>query len=96
MHVKYVKHAISYCFFFAIRIITITCVDQNLIHGEHLIKFDPNKESRLGLLPRYAKDESQIRWFTIPTCMIFHNGKSYYIVLQVSLMPHLVDMAFIL
>ncbi|CAN5968873.1 unnamed protein product [Sphagnum jensenii] len=50
---------------------------KNLIHGEHLIKFDPNKESRLGLLPRYAKDDSQIRWFTIPTCMIFHNANAW-------------------
>jgi len=52
-------------------------VIQNLFQAEHLFKFDPKKESRLGILPRYARNESQIRWFTIPSCMIFHNGTLY-------------------
>ena len=39
------------------------------------IKFDDTKASRLGVLPRYASNEAQIKWFTIPTCFIFHNGK---------------------
>lgn len=43
--------------------------------GEFIFKFDPSKECRFGLLPRYATDESQIRWFKIPTCFMFHNGK---------------------
>ncbi|XP_024359542.1 carotenoid 9,10(9',10')-cleavage dioxygenase isoform X2 [Physcomitrium patens] len=30
--------------------------------GEFIFKFDPSKESRFGILPRYATDESQIRW----------------------------------
>jgi hypothetical protein len=47
-------------------------VIQHFVEGEHVYKFDASKESRIGLLPRYAKNESQIRWFTIPTCMIFH------------------------
>jgi carotenoid cleavage dioxygenase-like enzyme len=48
---------------------------QFLTEGKNVFNFDPSKESRLGLLPRYAKNESQIRWFTIPPCMIFHTGK---------------------
>ncbi|CAK9212803.1 unnamed protein product [Sphagnum troendelagicum] len=50
---------------------------KNLARGEHVIKFDPSKESRLGLLPRYAQNESQIRWFTIPTCMIIHSANAW-------------------
>jgi hypothetical protein len=42
--------------------------------GEHVIKFVPSKQSCLGLLPRYAKNDFQICWFTIPTCLVFHNG----------------------
>ncbi|KAH8953584.1 hypothetical protein BDL97_08G035300 [Sphagnum fallax] len=45
---------------------------KHFVEGEHVYKFDASKESRIGLLPRYAKNESQIRWFIIPTCMIFH------------------------
>jgi hypothetical protein len=48
---------------------------QFLTEGKNVFNFDPSKEARLGLLPRYAKNESQIRWFTIPPCMIFHTGK---------------------
>jgi carotenoid cleavage dioxygenase-like enzyme len=48
---------------------------QFLTEGKHVFNFDPSKEARLGLLPRYANNESQIRWFTIPPCMIFHTGK---------------------
>ncbi|KAH9564363.1 hypothetical protein CY35_04G021400 [Sphagnum magellanicum] len=50
---------------------------KNLFQAEHLFKFDPKKESRLGILPRYARNESQIRWFTIPSCMIFHNANAW-------------------
>lgn len=38
------------------------------------IRFDDTKASRLGVLPRYATNEAQIKWFTISTCFIFHNG----------------------
>lgn len=40
--------------------------------GEFALKFDPSKKSRLGVMPRYATSDSKIRWFTIPTCYIFH------------------------
>lgn len=43
-----------------------------MAQGGFIFRFDPNKESRLGVLPRYATDDSQIRWFTIPTCYILH------------------------
>jgi carotenoid cleavage dioxygenase-like enzyme len=46
-----------------------------MAHGKMVMKFDDTKASRLGVLPRYAPNEAQIKWFTIPTCFIFHNGK---------------------
>ena len=36
--------------------------------------FDATKRARFGVLPRYAKDELQIRQFELPSCFIFHNG----------------------
>ncbi|CAK9238338.1 unnamed protein product [Sphagnum jensenii] len=48
-----------------------------LTEGKNVFNFDPSKEARLGLLPRYAKNESQIRWFTIPPCMIFHTVNAW-------------------
>ncbi|KAH7510969.1 hypothetical protein FEM48_ZijujUnG0059800 [Ziziphus jujuba var. spinosa] len=33
---------------------------------------DPSKVPRLGIIPRYAKDESEIRWFDVPGFNIIH------------------------
>lgn len=37
--------------------------------------FDATKKARFGVLPRYANNEALIRWFELPNCFIFHNGK---------------------
>jgi len=50
---------------------------EKMIKGGFLFDFDEKKEARLGVLPRYAKNESQIRWFTIPVCFIFHNANAW-------------------
>ncbi|XP_058075514.1 carotenoid 9,10(9',10')-cleavage dioxygenase-like isoform X4 [Magnolia sinica] len=42
--------------------------------GKLIFSFDATKKARFGVLPRYAKDELQIRWFELPNCFIFHNG----------------------
>ncbi|XP_075646592.1 carotenoid 9,10(9',10')-cleavage dioxygenase 1-like [Castanea sativa] len=42
-----------------------------------LWKFDTNKKARFGVLPRYVKDELQIRWFELPSCFIFHNANAW-------------------
>ncbi|XP_012065572.1 carotenoid 9,10(9',10')-cleavage dioxygenase 1 [Jatropha curcas] len=42
-----------------------------------IFTFDATKKSRFGVLPRYAKDDRQIRWFELPNCMIFHNANAW-------------------
>ncbi|PKI35674.1 hypothetical protein CRG98_043945 [Punica granatum] len=39
--------------------------------------FDPMKKARFGVLPRYAKNEHEIRWFELPSCFIFHNANAW-------------------
>ncbi|KAL9231242.1 hypothetical protein vseg_006494 [Gypsophila vaccaria] len=42
-----------------------------------IFTFDSKKKSRFGILPRYAKNESLIRWFDLPNCFIFHNANAW-------------------
>ncbi|KDO83428.1 hypothetical protein CISIN_1g007605mg [Citrus sinensis] len=39
--------------------------------------FDPTIKARFGVLPRYARDDLQIRWFELPNCYIFHNANAW-------------------
>ncbi|XP_019246433.1 PREDICTED: carotenoid 9,10(9',10')-cleavage dioxygenase-like isoform X1 [Nicotiana attenuata] len=39
--------------------------------------FDPTKKACFGILPRYAKNESLIKWFELPNCFIFHNANAW-------------------
>ena len=55
---------------------TIWTLPQGLATGGFVFKFDPSRETRLGLLPRNATSGSQIRWFKIPPCFITHAGKT--------------------
>ncbi|XP_065631052.1 carotenoid 9,10(9',10')-cleavage dioxygenase 1 [Quercus suber] len=49
-----------------------------MVKGNKLIfTFDATKKARFGVLPRYAKDELQIRWFELPNCFIFHNANAW-------------------
>ncbi|KAK9284089.1 hypothetical protein L1049_012349 [Liquidambar formosana] len=42
-----------------------------------IFTFDASKKARFGILPRYAKNELQIRWFELPNCFIFHNANAW-------------------
>ncbi|KAL7616410.1 hypothetical protein Lser_V15G00245 [Lactuca serriola] len=44
----------------------------NLVRGRRLLSVDPKKVSRIGILQRYAKDESDMMWFEVPGLNIFH------------------------
>lgn len=42
-----------------------------------IFTFDSTMKSRFGVLPRYAKNESLIKWFELPNCFIFHNANAW-------------------
>lgn len=42
-----------------------------------IFSFDSTKKARFGVLPRYAKNESLIKWFELPNCFIFHNANAW-------------------
>ncbi|KAJ1380940.1 Carotenoid oxygenase [Sesbania bispinosa] len=44
----------------------------DMISGGSPVGSDPSKVSRIGILPRYAKDESAIKWFDVPGFNIIH------------------------
>ncbi|KAL4579122.1 hypothetical protein LXL04_015258 [Taraxacum kok-saghyz] len=44
----------------------------NMIRGGRLVDVDPTKIPRIGVLPRYAEDESGMKWFEVPGFNIFH------------------------
>lgn len=42
------------------------------IFADIQIRMDPSKVPRIGVIPRYAKDESGMRWFDVPGFNIMH------------------------
>ncbi|KAL8265793.1 hypothetical protein R6Q59_003137 [Mikania micrantha] len=52
--------------------IQIRICAMNLIRGERLVGVDPNKVPRIGVLPKYATDDSGMKWFEVPGFNIFH------------------------
>ncbi|KAJ0683603.1 putative oxidoreductase [Helianthus annuus] len=52
--------------------IQVRACPMNLVRGEPLVGVDPNKVPRIGVLPRYAADESNMKWFEVPGFNIFH------------------------
>nr|XP_023880136.1 probable carotenoid cleavage dioxygenase 4, chloroplastic [Quercus suber]POF22981.1 putative carotenoid cleavage dioxygenase 4, chloroplastic [Quercus suber] len=43
-----------------------------MIAGGSPVGSDPSKVSRIGVIPRYAKDESEMKWFDVPGFNIIH------------------------
>ncbi|ERN11802.1 carotenoid 9,10(9',10')-cleavage dioxygenase [Amborella trichopoda] len=50
---------------------------KEMVKGKYLYAFDKTKKAHFGILPRYAKDECEIRWFELPNCYIFHNANAW-------------------
>ncbi|BBN17239.1 carotenoid 9,10(9',10')-cleavage dioxygenase 1 [Marchantia polymorpha subsp. ruderalis] len=48
-----------------------------VMKNQCIFSFDDTKPSRFGVLPRYAKNESQMIWFEVTTCVIFHNANAW-------------------
>ncbi|KAJ4769742.1 9-cis epoxycarotenoid dioxygenase [Rhynchospora pubera] len=61
------------------------------------VGYNATKKPRLGVLPRYAANESEIRWFEIPGFNMFHsinaweeegaNGEKYLVLVAPNLLP---------
>lgn len=47
-----------------------------IVQGEIPVVFDSEQPSRFGIMPRYG-DSSTIRWFEVPTCMVYHTVNAY-------------------
>ncbi|CAH9107526.1 unnamed protein product [Cuscuta europaea] len=43
-----------------------------MIHGGSPVVYDKNKASRFGVLNKYAKDSSELKWVEVPDCFCFH------------------------
>ncbi|XP_074270243.1 putative carotenoid cleavage dioxygenase 4, chloroplastic [Silene latifolia] len=43
-----------------------------ILRGGSPVGLDPSKISRIGVLPRYANDEKEIKWFDVPGLNIIH------------------------
>ena len=39
--------------------------------------YHPEAGARIGLLPKYAKDASQLRWFDLPGFFAFHTANAW-------------------
>ncbi|KAG9449437.1 hypothetical protein H6P81_009402 [Aristolochia fimbriata] len=50
---------------------------KEMVKGKLIFSFDATKKARFGVLPRYAKNEREIRWFELPNCFIFHNANAW-------------------
>ncbi|GKF17888.1 carotenoid cleavage dioxygenase, partial [Tanacetum coccineum] len=43
-----------------------------MIRGGSPVSADPRKVARLGVIPRYAKDDSEMKWFEVPGLNVVH------------------------
>ncbi|KAF3666378.1 Carotenoid 9,10(9',10')-cleavage dioxygenase 1 [Capsicum annuum] len=63
------------------------CWDTEMVKNNKLaFTFDATKKARFGVLARYANNEALIKWFELPNCFIFHNGKFYRVVVRPTLL----------
>lgn len=45
-----------------------------VMQGKIPLVFERNKPSRFGIIPRHG---GEIKWFTVPTCMVYHVANAY-------------------
>ncbi|KAJ3697818.1 hypothetical protein LUZ61_001523 [Rhynchospora tenuis] len=50
---------------------------KDMLKGKLIVSFDDTVKARFGILPRYAKNDHEIRWFELPNCFIFHNANAW-------------------
>jgi carotenoid cleavage dioxygenase-like enzyme len=59
-------------------LVCIICVLQRMVKQRNLpFSFKPEQGSRVGLLPRGAKDDSGMLWFDLPAHMVFHVANAW-------------------
>ncbi len=47
-----------------------------VLRGEPILKFEPDRGARIGVLPRLGKG-TEVRWFETPACYVFHTLNAY-------------------
>ncbi|XP_074283409.1 putative carotenoid cleavage dioxygenase 4, chloroplastic [Silene latifolia] len=68
-----------------------------ILKGGSLVSWDPSKLSRIGVIPRYADDEKDMRWFEVPGLNIVHafnawdevntDGNEAIVIVAANIMP---------
>lgn len=65
------------------------------MRGEPALKYEPDLNARVGVLPRYGKSE-EIRWFEVEPCCVFHTLNAFEVgekvVLDACRMPTFPDL----
>lgn len=55
----------------------VMCPMNMALRGGSLIGLDSAMVQRIGVLPRYAKDESEMRWFKVPGFNMLHTANAW-------------------
>jgi len=48
-----------------------------MVKGQLPFRFAAEHGARIGLLPKCAKNASEMRWFTLPAFMVFHVANAW-------------------